>query len=260
MERPGERLKRVREKLGLTYRDVAQASRQIADRRGSDEFLIGLSRLADIENRSATPGIYRIYTLCAVYRLDYEAVLGWYGVPRDELESDSAHIRLRETHEARFKANPAAIAPHPFDLEFDVNKTTFLSHLIRRWGKLPFNYLNALDLRTYRYGFIGLEDWSMYPILQPGALVAIDESRKKIASGGWSNELGRPIYFVEHREGYACGWCALVDRRIIVQPHPASQCSPRIFDMAGDVDVLGQVVGIATPIDAVSPRACRPES
>ena len=26
----------------------------------------------------------------------------------------------------------------------------------------------------------------MYPILQPGSLVAIDESRRKIASSGWT--------------------------------------------------------------------------
>ena len=42
MERPGEKLKRVREKLNLTYRDVEQASRQIAARRGNDEFIVAL--------------------------------------------------------------------------------------------------------------------------------------------------------------------------------------------------------------------------
>ena len=46
MERPGERLKRVREKLGLTYRDVERSSQQIAEHRGNDEFIIALSRLA----------------------------------------------------------------------------------------------------------------------------------------------------------------------------------------------------------------------
>ncbi len=59
MERPGEKLKRVREKLALTYRDVEQASRQIAARRGSDEFIIALSRLADIENKGTAPTIHR---------------------------------------------------------------------------------------------------------------------------------------------------------------------------------------------------------
>jgi transcriptional regulator with XRE-family HTH domain len=258
MDRPGEKLKRIREKLKLTYRDVEQASRQIAARRGNEEFIVALSRLADIENRDVTPGIYRIYTLCAIYRLDYETVLEWYGVPRDELESESLRIRLPETHATQFVHNAALTGPQPVSLEFDLNKTTFLSHLIRRWGKLPFNCLNGLDLRRYRYGFIGLEDWSMYPILQPGALVAIDESSVKIAARGWTSEVDRPIYFLEHRDGYACGWCSLVDGGILLQPHPGSPCQPRIFELQTGLDIIGQVVAVAMPLDArlgrISPK------
>ena len=51
MERPGEKLKQVRERLKLTYRDVVEASQVIARRRSSEEFAIALSRLADIENK-----------------------------------------------------------------------------------------------------------------------------------------------------------------------------------------------------------------
>lgn len=250
MDRPGEKLKRVREKLKLTFRDVEQASRQIAARRGSEEFIIALSRLADIENKGTAPSIFRIYTLCAIYRLDYEAVLRWYGVPRDELESESLQVQLRETHATQFSENTQITGPQPSELEIDPNKTTFLSHVIRRWGKFPLNCLNGLDLRRYRYGFIGLEDWSMYPILQPGALVAIDESRRKIASGGWSNEMDRPIYFLEHRNGYTCGWCSLLEGRVLIQPHPASQREPQIFELQTGIDVIGQVVAVAMPLDA----------
>src|SRR5690242_14613283 len=70
MERPGEKLKRVREKLRLTYRDVERASQQIATLRGNDEFAIALSRLADIEHKGTIPTIFRFYSLCAIYRLD----------------------------------------------------------------------------------------------------------------------------------------------------------------------------------------------
>jgi transcriptional regulator with XRE-family HTH domain len=256
-ERPGERLKRVREKLNLTYRDVEQASRQIAERRGNDEFVVALSRLADIENKGTAPSIFRIYTLCAVYRLDYETVLGWYGVPRDELESESARIRLRETHAAQFTENTRITTPQPPNFEIDVNKTSFLSHVTRRWGKFPLNCLNGLDLRTFRYGFIGLDDWSMYPILQPGALVAIDENRRKISSHGWTNEIDRPIYFLEHRAGYACGWCSQIEGRIIVQSHPASDREPLIFELTSGVDIIGQVVAVAMPLDARLSKAPR---
>ena len=81
MERPGEKLKRVRERLKLTYRDVVEASQTIARRRSSEEFLIALSRLADIENKGTVPTIYRLYSLCAIYRLEFAEVVSWYGAP-----------------------------------------------------------------------------------------------------------------------------------------------------------------------------------
>ena len=171
-----------------------------------------------------------------------------------ELESESLSIPLRETHAVQFSSNGQATGPQPPEVEIDLNKTTFLSHVVRRWGKLPLNFLNGLDLRRYRYGFIGLDDWSMDPVLPPGSLVAIDDRRRKIATSGWSNELDRPIYFLEHRSGYLCGWCSVLDRRILVQPHPASRQEPRIFEVQSEVDVIGQVVGAAMRLDIRSER------
>jgi len=257
MERPGEKLKRVRERLNLTYRDVEQASRLVAARRSSDEFIIALSRLADIENKGTAPTIHRIYTLCAIYRLDYEEVLGWYGVPRDLLESEACQIEHRDTHVVHFTQNNQFTVPLPVDCEIDLEKTTFLSHLIRRWGKMPLSFLNGIDLKQYRYGFIGLDDWSMYPVLRPGSLVAIDQSRRKIASGGWTNELDRPIYFLEHRSGYLCGWCTAMGENILIQPHPASQQPPLIYEFHAEIDVIGQVMGVAMLLESHKRRSAR---
>lgn len=111
MERPGEKLRQVRERLRLTYRDVVEASQEIARRRNSEEFAVALSRLADIENKGTLPTIYRIYTLCAIYRLDWKEVLRWYGVPLELLSSDGLQIRLKETHEIHFTAESAATVP-----------------------------------------------------------------------------------------------------------------------------------------------------
>jgi transcriptional regulator with XRE-family HTH domain len=245
MDRAGEKLKRARERLKLTFRDVEQASLKIAARRENDEFIIALSRLADIENKGTLPTIYRLFTLCAIYRLDFDEVLRWYGVPRDQVATEALQIGLEHTHLADFPSDGAAGIPASLDYEIDPNQTTFLSPLIRRWGKLPLAFFNGIDLRQHRYGFIGLEDWSMYPILQPGSLVLLDERKRKIASEGWTNEFDRPIYFLERRDGYECGWCMLAEDRLVVQPHPASQAQVRFYGYPGDVDVIGQVVGVA---------------
>jgi transcriptional regulator with XRE-family HTH domain len=252
MERPGEKLKRARERLKLTYRDVVRASQQVAQRRGSDEFAIALSRLADIEHKGTVPTIFRIYSLCAIYRLNVADVLGWYGVPLESLPAESLQTPLNETHATGFGA--ASKGPAAPDIDF--NSTTFLGHMIRRWGKTGLIFLNGWDLRQHRYGFIGLEDYSMFPILRPGSLVLIDESRRRIAADGWTTEMDRPIYFLETREGYRCGWCTAYGDEILLQPHPSSPRKPERY-RGGEVDVIGQVTGVAMLLDAKKPRRTR---
>jgi transcriptional regulator with XRE-family HTH domain len=248
MDRPGEKLKRARERLKLTYREVERASQTIAHRRGSDEFAIALSRLADIENKGTLPTIYRLYTLCAIYRLDLDEVLRWYGVPREHLPADAIHVRLSKTHVIQFADGEATALPHPADREIDLTRTTLLNRLVNRWGRLPFHLLEGSQAR-HRYGLIGLEDWSLFPVLHPGSLVVIDENRRKIAVSGWTNEYDRPIYFLEHRDGYVCGWCTLAGNRLVTQPHPSSQQQAQCFEYPNGIEVLGQVIGAAMMLD-----------
>jgi transcriptional regulator with XRE-family HTH domain len=256
MERPGEKLRQIRERLKLTYRDVAVASQQIAMRRDSEEFAIALSRLADIENKGTVPTIYRIYTLCAIYRLNFHEVVEWYGVPLEFLPGDAMQIKLDETHAVNFPPDSGVGVPLSADRSIDVNQTTFLGHLMRRSGKIPFHYLNSQDVRNLRYGLIGLTDWSMHPILHPGSLVLIDQTKRKIVDGGWTNELDRPVYFLEHREGCRVGWCSVVGGRVLLLPHPSAQVQPCLFEHS-EVDVVGQITGVAMLLETKRRRHVR---
>jgi len=259
MEDAGHRLKRARERLNLRYRDVEQASNRIAELRQNKEFSIALSRLSDIENKGTVPTIYRLYSLCAIYRLDLTQVLEWYGVDLAVLPADAAALPLEDTHLLGF--GPAihgeVQVPLVIDPGVDLSQTTYLSRAIRRWGRLPLSLLNAVDLMHHRYAFVGSEDWFMYPILQPGALVLIDESRRKIVNSGWNNEFERPIYFLEHRGGCVVGWCTLVGGQLILQPHPASQCSPVVYAHPSEIDVIGQITGVAMILDQGKRRRTR---
>ena len=256
MERPGTKLKQVREKLGLTYRHVEKASQQIAANHRNEEFSIALSRLADIENKGTVPTIYRLYSLCAIYRLDFSETLRWYGVGIEKLPGEALQLPLPGTH--LLHTAPAAPFPVPpaIEKEMDFNETTFLGQFLRRWGKSGLGFLSGLDARQHRYGLIGLNDWSMHPVLHPGSLVLIDQSRRKIAAGGWTSEWDRPIYFLEHRDGYRCGWCNEYGSSLLVQPHPSSQEKPEMFPH-GEFDVIGQVTGVAMLLDSKKRRQPR---
>jgi transcriptional regulator with XRE-family HTH domain len=259
MEDAGQRFKRARERLNLRYRDVEQASLRIAELRQNGDFAIALSRLSDIENKGTVPTIYRLYSLCAIYRLDLPQVLEWYGVDLAVLPADAATLPLESTHLLGFGPSMHGDVQVPLvvDPGVDLSKTTYLSRAIRRWGKLPLSLLNAMDLKHHRYAFVGSEDWSMYPILQPGALVLIDESRRKIVNSGWNSEFDRPIYFLEHRGGCVVGWCALNGGQLVLQPHPASQCSPVVYAYPSEIDVIGQVSGVAMILDQGKRRRTR---
>ena len=98
MEDAGQKLKKRREELKLRYRDVEELSEKIASLHKNDEYLIAISRLSDIENKGILPTIYRLYSLCAIYRIDFNEVLEWYGIDVTRLPGDSATLGVRTNH------------------------------------------------------------------------------------------------------------------------------------------------------------------
>lgn len=251
MREAGHRLRQARDRLGLTVREVEQASRKIAERHANDEFVVGISRLSEIENRGVVPTIYRLYSLCAIYRLDLLEVLEWFGVDSTAQLMDADSAAIPRTHKLGLKSMPQANVRIPMDLPagIDVRHTTYLSRLIGKWGTLPLSLLQSLDLKRHRYAYIGTKDWTMFPLVPPGSLLLIDESRRKIVNDGWSSEYDRPLYFLEHRNGFLCGWCTLDGASLILQPHPASGEPARIMKYREEVEVVGQVTGIAMLLD-----------
>ena len=149
------------------------------------------------------------------------------------------------------------LLPLALDPGIDLKRTTYLSRMIQRWGKLPLMLLNSMDLKGHRYAYIGTDDWRMHPLISPGSLVLIDETKRKIINTGWTNEFERPIYFFERRDGYSVGWATLNDNTLIVQPHPASETAPEVFEHPTEIDVVGQVVGIAMRLDPGRRRRTR---
>ena len=247
----GLKLKQTREELGLRYREVEDASMMIAQRHHNPEFIVSLSRLSDMENKGTLPTLYRLYTLCAIYRLDLHEVMHWYGVELERMPQDSALVSPGNTHPISLRTNGYGSVTLPLKLDpgVDLRRTTYLSRMIQEWGRLPLALLDTLKVKEHRYAYIGTDDLMMYPLLQPGSLVQIDESRHDIQTSGWTNEYERPIYFFEMREGYACCWCSLAGNRLILQPHTTSPCQPLMFNYPDEIEVVGQVVGVAMRLE-----------
>jgi transcriptional regulator with XRE-family HTH domain len=243
---PGQRLRALREDLGLTIRDVESASNRIAQRHGNEDFAVSLSRLSDIETKGILPNIYRLYSLAIIYRQDLRELLSWYGIDVNDAAADLNVVEPPKSHVSEAVTNVSQVTlPIRLDPGFDLRRTANLGRMIERWGVVPMSYLSQFANTKYSYGYLGSEDLTMYPILLPGSFLQIDESSNSVAEGDWRSEYERPIYFVQTREGHTCCWCALKGENIILQPHPLSPVSVRMLRYPQDAEVIGQVVGVA---------------
>jgi transcriptional regulator with XRE-family HTH domain len=242
----GQNLRGVRERLGLTMRDVESASARIAQRHDNEEFLIGPSRLSDIETKGIVPSIYRIYALSIIYRRDLHEILRWYGVDANEGAADLGLALPPKSHRMESLQNTSVVQmPTRLDPSFDTRRTSNVGRMIEQWGAVPLSYLAQFVNHNFTYGYIGSEDFTMYPILPPGTFIQVDESRNKVMEGVWRSEYERPIYFVETRDGHTCCWCTLKRESLILQPHPLSPVSVRVLRHPQEAEIVGQVVGVA---------------
>ena len=261
----GFHLRQARLRRGLTCRDVEQASNAIAAAKLNQDYSLPISRLSEIENHGAQPTIYRIYSLCVIYGINFTDVLNWLDLDLNQLPADQDLLRPKSvSYMTHLLPGPDEISPKqevelPIRLDPGLNlrETTYLTRMIEAWGKVPLSLLSHLNLRDFRYGYMGLDDWTMDPLIPPGALLQIDMQRRQVESRQWRNEFERPIYFVELRDGYACAWCAMQDKNLILQPHPLSGCTPRTFPCPQQAEVLGQVVGVAKHL-AAARKSARP--
>lgn len=239
---PGLRLRQARERLGLTYREVESASYELAARRGRSEFILHISRLAEIENRGVVPSLHKLYTLAAVYRLNPLDLFRWYDIPIEECFHDGTSIPVPHTH---LMAAPTSLRiPMRFDPAFDPRRTEFLSRMVEQWGHFEGVLTNGHS--RHIYGYIGMSDRRMVPLLRPGSIVLVDASIRKIDDGEWRSEHDRPMYFVEVRDGYRCGWFYQNGSHLMMQPHPLSHCLPEAWRVPGEAEIVGRVAGVVT--------------
>lgn len=255
----GARLRKSREDLGMKFRDVESASQKIAERHNKNqEFVILISRLSDIESHGTLPSIFRLYSLCCIYRLRLNEVLSWFGIQVDSMAADAAMVKIGKTHVVDFDiTGTESMVPISLNPGLDLRQTMFLTSVIQRWGRMPLALVGGVDPRHYHYGFMGSEDSSMNPAVPPGSLLVIDHTKRRIQTSGWESAAQRPIYFLQHKTGCYCRWVSIQGNTMSLIPDPSSD-APALNFPVDEVDILGQVVGLAMSLDPDARR--RPRS
>jgi len=252
---PGKKLKELRARLGITVREVEEQSQKIAEAQGNPEFFVSNNWLTRLENTNSVPSIHKLFSLSAVYRVRVSDLLPMFGIDQSLLEKYQIETPPQHTHLINLEETDAARTvnfPVRFDPGFRVEETNLLSRMVQVWGEVPISLIRQLDIRRGQYGYIGLEDFTMYPLLRPGSFVLIDENLRDIHASRWRTEFDRPIYFIELRTGYACCWCETRGDELLLIPHPLSSRTHRHFPQQ-EAEIIGQVTAVAMRI--VDPEA-----
>src|ERR1700751_156365 len=194
---PGLRLRQTRETLGLTYREVEQASYALAAKRGRPDFILHISRLADIENRNVVPSLHKLYSLAAIYHLNPLEISGWYEAPLQQTFEDGAAFPAPRTHLHEFPVT-FSLSPQPGSAPV-ADSTALLSEQPNNVRRFPG--MKQESTIRFRYGYIRLSDRRMAPILRPGSMVVVDTAVRSIDGEECHTEYDRPLYFVETRGG-----------------------------------------------------------
>src|SRR5260370_11404350 len=95
---PGQRLKALREALGISGRDVQMYSRLIAGTQGNQRYCISHSSLVEIENSARVPSVHKLFTLSALYRINFVDLLLFFGIDLDQINTARLAVKLPRTH------------------------------------------------------------------------------------------------------------------------------------------------------------------
>jgi transcriptional regulator with XRE-family HTH domain len=223
------KLKALRNKCNVTVRDVEQASRRIAEAKGDKNYCVSNSWLAQLENGISAPNIWTVFSLCAIYSVTIREFLQLYNVNIDEIEKYTCI------------ANPQLTLLHPNGTD-NGRVAAFPKHD----GPASVSTLLPAEHKQHvLYGQIGLTDYTLYPLIRPGSVVEIDTKQNKL-NVTWHTEFERPIFFVELRDNYACGWCELERNILSIVPHPCSPVKIRRFMYPREAEIVGRVVSYNT--------------
>lgn len=254
--RAGMRLKRMRQQCGLTLREVEKQSRRLATQKQNPEFVVSRGWLNNVENGTYTPSFFKLYALAAIYDVPPSSMFLLFGCNLSDFGRDRTMFAAPKTRLAPESddSEDTVVVPLQSQEGPHLDKTNLLSRLAEIWGELPIRMIQHLDLKNSVYGFVGMSDNRMFPLIRPGSIVQIDQNQKRVLSRGWKDEDDRPIYFVEIRGGFLCSWCELKDGYLSAVPHPKSKCEVLRFAYPREAEIVGRVVCVTMRYAEVASR------
>lgn len=243
--RPGILLRNARLRAGLSFRDAAEMSREVANALGDRRYFTSPGAFSDYEATNTLPRrIHKLFTLCIVYSIAFADLLSSYGLALNDIVSSpipEAWIPAdSNTVETETTGSPAP------------DGTGFLASLLTQLGAIPFFLRNSLDALS-GMGDVSLRDayWvggqkqSLHPSMNGAMFVIVNHRRKKPIAYRRKPPWEQPLYLLAKRDGsYLASSCHLEDSKLVVHPYTEGFIRPEVFRNYIDAEVVGQIVTI----------------
>jgi len=245
----GKRLRAKRERRHLSIRDVERFSQRIVEEKKNPAYYVSHNWVSDLENGKSKPRLAKFHSLSLIYECDIREILALFGLNIRDLDKEKGLIALPHTHLTGYALSRAEpIVPTSLKLRDKalLERTNLVRRMFQALGEMPFFLVQHAGVRDVLYGYVGTEDYTLDPLIRPGAFVQIDPHQNKVIKGVWPSEHDRPVYFVELRDDrYACSWCDLEGSRLLLVPSPKSPVPIRNLRYPHDAEIVGRVTGVA---------------
>jgi transcriptional regulator with XRE-family HTH domain len=251
----GSRLLTIRKERGLSLREVEKLVEDLVPTTGNAFVKVSASWLGRIEHGGHKISAEMLRSLEEVYRVAHDELIEGE-VSEGEVSAlvESAFDSIPASARAWLAAHQGPLLP-PRSWGAHFEKTTLLPLLSQYQANGSQSGRRTGRGRGTLWGVIGTTDKTLFPFVRPGSVVEIDPGSRSISSGQTFPSIHeRPIYFLRHRNGYACGWCDLdpTTALLTLVPSAVTPISMQRWRYKEEVEVIGMLIQVCTwvgPLD-----------
>ncbi len=184
----GNRLRAKRERRHLSIRDVERFSQRIVEEKKNPAYYVPHNWVSDLENGKSKPRLEKFHSLSLIYKCDINEILALFGLNIGDLDKEQGLIALPYTHlSGRAISRAEPMVPTSLKLQDKVllEQTNLVHRMFQGLGEMPLFLVQHAGVRDVLYGYVGTEDYTLDPLIRPGAFVQIDPHQNKVTKGIW---------------------------------------------------------------------------
>jgi hypothetical protein len=243
----GPLLRRARLKMGLSFREAATKSRELAEAMGDERYFTASGSFSDYETINTPPRhFHKVITFCVVYSMRLNQIFHALGLSFEEAGREPIPDLLtgRPLSETVASADADRIEP-----------PGLIPELAGQLGGVPFFLRSSLGmlcglsrLSLKDFFWIGGSANTVHPYLKGAVLAVVNRQKKKPNDCASKPLWQQPLSIILKRDGtYLCGCCSRENDTLVIHTYRGGT-HKREELRSRDAEIIGKVVSVARTV------------